>query len=69
MLIVVCFIYYVTRLCMYVCQMFIYVYEFTEPIVTMRIRMYVARIYVMSLWILMLRLNLIVLLYILFDER
>ena len=51
------------------CRMYVYVYEFTEPIVTMRIRMYVARMYVMSLQILMLQLNLIVLLYILFDGR
>ena len=54
---------------MYVCQMFVYVYEFTEPIITMRIGMYVARMYVLSLRIIMLQLNLIVLLYILFDGR
>ena len=54
---------------MYVCWMFVYVYEFTELIVTMRIRIYVARLYVMSLWILMLKRNLIVVLYISLDGR
>ena len=42
-------------------------YEFAELIVTMRIRICVARLYVMSLWILMLQLNLIIVLYISFD--
>ena len=44
-------------------------YEFTELIVTMRIRIYVARLYVMSLWILMLQLNLTVVLNNSFDGR
>ena len=46
-----------------------YAYEFTEPIVTTRICMYVAIMYVMSLRILMLWLNLRVLLYISFNGR
>ena len=47
----------------------VYEYEFTELIVTMRIRICVARLYVMRLWILMLQLNLIVILDISFDGR
>ena len=45
----------------------VYEYEFTELIVTMRIRICFARLYVMRLWNLMLQLNLIVVLYISFD--
>ena len=54
---------------MYIRRMYVYIYEFTELIVTMRIRIYVARLYVMSLWILMLQINLIVVLYNSFDGR
>ena len=41
----------------------VYEYEFIEPIVAMRTRIYVARLYDMRLWILMLQLILIVVLY------
>ena len=65
-----CMIYILCDAIVYGCVLdVVYEYEFTEPIVAMRTRIYVARLYVMSLWILMLQLNLIVVQDISFDGR